>query len=138
MQTQKKPIEYYLKLADNCLTRGIDKIHTQHHINRTEWQVINSISEKQTTAKIELIELMKPFADKQAIENIIGKLAGRKLIENQNNILALSIDRQQFHKTCFDLQKEFRKKAMTNISDNDYQTTISTLQQIINNIENGK
>jgi hypothetical protein len=138
MQPMKKPIGYYLKLADNCLTQGIDVIHTQHQINRTEWQVINSISEKQTIAKIELIELMKPFGDKQTIENIIDKLTVRKLIENQNNNLTLSIDGQQFHKTCFDLQKDFRKKAMTNISDNDYQTTISTLQQIIRNIENGK
>lgn len=52
--------------------------------------------------------------------------------------LLITIDGQQFHKVCFDLQQDFRKKSMTNISDTDYQTTISTLQQIINNIENGK
>jgi exonuclease VII small subunit len=133
-----KPIGYYLKLADNLLSKRIDAIHLQHQINRIEWQVINSISEKKTIAKLELIELMKPFADIQTLENSIDKLEIRKLINNNNSNLALSNEGQQFYKTCFETQQDFRKKVMTGISDANYQTTISTLQQIINNLENGK
>jgi hypothetical protein len=132
------PIGYYLKLADNLLTNGINEIHLQNQLNRIEWQVINSIKETSTISNIELIELMEPFTDKETLYSIIDKLTIRKLIENINSSHTLSNEGQQLHKLCFDLQQDFRKKVMADISDNDYQTTISTLQQIINNIENGK
>ena len=134
MQQKRLPIGYYLKLADNCLTIGIDEIQSQHGLNRIEWQVLNSIYEKPEILKSEVIELMKPLADNHLVETIFTKFIDKSQVEIKNNMFTLTTEGKELHKSCFDTQQEFRKKAFTDISEADYQTTISTLQKMIANI----
>ncbi len=134
MQQKQLPIGYYLKLADNLLTKGIDEIQSQYGLNRIEWQVLNSIYEKQEVLKSEILELMKPLADNQSVETILAKIIDKSQVEFKNNLLALTTKGKELHNSCFETQKDFRKKAINNISEADYQTTISTLQKMIANI----
>jgi DNA-binding MarR family transcriptional regulator len=134
MQQKRLPIGYYLKLADNCLTKGIDEIQSQHGLNRIEWQVLNSIYEKPEILKSEILDLMKPLADNQLVETIFTKFIDKSQVEIKNNMLTLTTEGKELHKSCFDTQQEFRKKAVTDISETDYQTTISSLQKMIANI----
>lgn len=134
MQQKQLPIGYYLKLADNCLTKGIDEIQSQYDLNRIEWQVLNSIYEKPEVLKSEILELMKPLADNQLVETILAKFIDKSQVEFKNNILALTTKGKELHNSCLDTQKDFRKKAINDISEADYQTTISTLQKMIANI----
>ncbi len=134
MQQKQLPIGYYLKLADTCLTKGIDEIQSQHGLNRIEWQVLNSIYEKPEILKTEILEIMKPLADNQIVETIITKFIDKRQAEVKNNTLALTTEGKDLHKSCFNTQQKFRKKAVADISEADYQTTISTLQKIIANI----
>jgi DNA-binding MarR family transcriptional regulator len=134
MQQKRLPIGYYLKLADNCLTKGIDEIQSQHGLNRIEWQVLNSIYEKPEVLKSEILELMKPLADNHLVETVLAKFIDKSQVEIKNNMLNLTTEGKELHKSCFDTQQEFRKKAVTDISEADYQITISTLQKMIANI----
>lgn len=134
MQQKRLPIGYYLKLADNRLTKGIDEIQSQHGLNRIEWQILNSIYEKPSILKQEIIEIMKPLADSQFVETVLSKFNSKNIIETNNDILILTTVGQELHKACFDTQQEFIKKAVMGISETDYQTTISTLQKMIDNI----
>lgn len=134
MQNKRRPIGYYLKLADNCLTKGIDEIQSKHGLNRIEWQVLNSIYEKQEVLQNEVLKLMKPLANNQLVGTVISKFLDNKKVEVKNDMLTLTTDGIELHKSCFDTQQEFRKKAVTDISEADYQTTISTLQKMIANI----
>lgn len=134
MQQKRLPIGYYLKLADNCLTKGIDEIQSKHGLNRIEWQVLNSIYEKPQASKSEVLELMKPLADSQLVETVFTKFIDKKQVESKNDMLTLTIAGKELHKSCFDTQQEFRKKSVTDISEADYQTTITTLQKMIANI----
>lgn len=134
MQQKRLPIGYYLKLADNCLTKGIDEIQSQHRLNRIEWQVLNSIYEKPAVLKSEILELMKPLADNQLVETIFTKFIDKSQVEVKNNMPTLTTEGKELHKSCFDTQQEFRKKAVTDISETDYQTTILTLQKLIANV----
>jgi DNA-binding MarR family transcriptional regulator len=134
MQQKRMPIGYYLKLADNYLTKGIDEIQGQFGLNRIEWQVLNSIYEKQGVLKSDILELMKPLADSCLVEAILTKLIEKNQVESHNDILLLTTAGRQLHNSCLDTQQEFRKKAVTDISEADYQTTISTLQKLIANL----
>ena len=134
MQQKHLPIGYYLKLADNCLTKGIDEIQSQYGLNRLEWQVLNSIYQKPGVSKNEILELMKPLADNDLVEAIISKFIDKNQLEIKNNTLTLTIEGKNLYKSCFDTQQAFRKKAVNDISEADYQITISTLQKMIANI----
>ena len=134
MQQKRLPIGYYLKLADNILTKGIDDIQSQHGLNRIEWQVLNSVYEKPEVLKKEVLELMKPLADNPLVKSIFSKFIDESHIEIKNNRLTLTTEGKKLHKSCFDSQQEFRQKAVSDISEEDYQTTISTLQKMIANL----
>lgn len=134
MQQKQLPIGYYLKSADSCLTKGIDEIQSQYGLNRVEWQILNSISENPGISKTELFELMNPIAGHQPAEAVLRKFISQNRLVVENDLLTLTAEGKALHRSCFDTQKEFRKKAVAGISDADYQTTISTLKKLIANI----
>ena len=136
MQSNKMPIGYWIKQADELLTRGIDDIHSSFRITRTGWQILNSISEKEFIMKVDLTNLMKPFADANNIKDILTKFKAEHLVNEEEQKLTLTDKGIELHKTCFEQQKIFRQKVMSGISEQDYQIAILTLQKIVANLTN--
>ena len=134
MQTKKLPIGYWIKQADQLLTKGIDDIQSSFGTTRTEWQILNSISEKGFIEKSHLTALMSPFADTTSVENILAKFKIGHLINEKENKINLTEKGTELHSSCFEKQKIFRQSIMTDISEQDYQTTILTLQKVVENI----
>lgn len=135
MQPQKLPIGYWIKQADNLLTAGIDAIHSNAGITRTGWQVLNSIHENGSLQKAALFSLLSPFANEQSLEQILMKLADDNLIEVKDDILFLTGGGKKLHQQCFEQQKAFRQKAISGITEQDYQVTVLTLQRIVENLK---
>ena len=136
MQSNKMPIGYWIKQADELLTRGIDDIHSSFGITRTGWQILNSINEKEFIMRVDLTNLMKPFADANNVNCILTKFKAEHLVNEDEKNLTLSDKGIELHKTCFEQQKIFRQKVMSGISEQDYQIAILTLQKIVDNIAN--
>lgn len=135
MQSKKLPIGYWIKQVDNILTKGIDDIQSSFGMTRTDWQILNSVSENETIEKIELTKIMSPFLDTNLIDDILKKLKDRHLIDENNQKLILTDKGEKQHSQCLEKQKLFRQKTMTGISQQDYQVTVLTLQKIIENNE---
>ncbi len=137
MQSKKLPIGYWIKQVDNILTKGIDDIQSSFGMTRTDWQILNYVSERETFEKIELAMIMSPFLDTNLIDDILTKLKERNLIDEKDQKLILTDNGKKQHSLCLEKQKLFRLKTMTGISEQDYQVTVLTLQKIIeNNKEN--
>jgi hypothetical protein len=134
MQTKKLPIGYFIKQADDLLTKGINEIQSESRLTRTDWQILNSIAEKEQLNKAELITLMKPFADENSVNIILTKFKTGLLLSENGTKLSLTEKGIELHKTCFVKQKLFRVTAMLDITEQQYQQTISTLQKIIENL----
>ncbi|MBK8516715.1 MAG: hypothetical protein IPL55_10675 [Saprospiraceae bacterium] len=129
----KLPIGYYLKKADNLLTEGINDIHKEFEINRTQWQILNSINENDSIDRNQIIDILREFADKETISNTIDKMINSELII-EGTELKLTEKGKDVFKKCFQKQKEFRHKSMKNISEQEYLQTITTLEKIIDNL----
>ena len=134
MQTKKLPIGYWIKQADQLLTKGIDDIQSSFGTTRTEWQILNSISEKGFIEKSHLTDLMSPFANTKSVENILAKFKIGHLINEKENKINLTEKGTELHSACLEKQKIFRQSIMTDICEQDYQTTILTLQKVVENI----
>lgn len=130
----KLPIGYYLKKTDNLLTEGINRIHQEVDITRTDWQIINSINEDAEIDRQQISDQLSDFADKETINEAVATLLSRQLI-HEDNYLSLTEKGKDLHRTCFQKQKMFRQKAMSNITEADYLQTIVTLKKIIDNLE---
>ncbi|MDQ0638894.1 hypothetical protein QF042_002459 [Pedobacter sp. W3I1] len=126
MNQKQLPIGYYLKLADSCLTKGIDGIQSKHGLNRMEWQVLNSIYEKPEILISEIIELMDPIADDQLVGAILTKFINRKQLEvNNTDMLTLTVDGRNYTNLAFRLNWRLEKKRLwisrTQITKPQYQ-----------------
>lgn len=129
------PIGYYLKKADNLLTEGINEIHREFSIDRTQWQILNSINEGIDKKEIEA--LLKQFANDEQINNSFSSLIDRNILTD-NIDLKLSDKGKALYNQCFEKQKEFRQKAMSHITEQEYKQLIITLEKIIKNLEGTK
>ncbi len=133
MKNNKLPIGYWLKKADDLLTKGIDKIQSEFGLNRTEWQVLNSIAGDEKITLKKLSELLKPFAGEEKITEILSRLLASNLIEGTASY-SLTLPGKQLHADCLQKQNEFRKFAMNKISEEQYEVTINTLAQLVSNL----
>ena len=134
MLSKELPIGYWIKQADELLTKGINVIHSSFDLDRTEWQVLHSINEKGQINKIELTAFIKPFADQDTLNTIIKKFEEAEVLQEKGETLTLTGKGIELHRTCFERQKVFRQKAMAGVSESQYQETVSTLRKIVENL----
>ena len=134
LNSKNLPVGFWIKKADNLLTKGINEILETFGIKRIELQTINLISEKERVDKQAVIDLLKPFADAIAVIDILQKFVDNKLVELVAGEYTLSPSGKQLCESCHQKQAAFRKKAAKNISQEDYESTIRSLKQLVTNL----
>lgn len=134
MQNQKLPIGYWIKKADQALNTGIDSVQSSFGINRTGWQILNSLSEKREVNKTELLSLLSPFSSESMTEQILAEFQVRHLINVDQDKIGLTGVGRELHIACAEKQNGFRQLVMQGITEEDYQTTVQTLQKMVENI----
>ena len=101
MRHKKLPIQYYIKNADDLLTRGIEHIQSSFGIHSTVWQIVHSIHEKGCIHINELKSLMQPFADAVTVHSILTKLKITCVIFNAEDKITLTSNGIDLYKNCF-------------------------------------
>lgn len=134
MNSKDQPIGYWLKKADELLTKGINDIQCKNGLNRTSWQTLNIISQEEDISQAELNAKMKPFANANDIESIIKNFDQREMLESLFP-LNLSLKGKKVYSECLDQQKEFRQQCMQGINEEDYRITMATLQKLVTNLQ---
>jgi len=131
---KKSPIGYYLRKADELLTEEAGQIHEDMEINRLQWQILDSVSENPGISSQELVENLADFADEKEVRDIIADFAERNFLLEQDP-LDLTEQGRDMHRICLDRQMAFRQKVMKDISDQEYEQMIGTLEKMINNLQ---
>lgn len=134
MQFTNQPIGYWIKRADELLTKGINEIQSSLGLTRTGWQILNTIHEKGQVNSSEIASLLKSFADEQAVGSLLIEFREEYIVAEANQLLSLTEKGMELHAACFEKQKLFRQKMMNKISEQEYKQTISTLQRMIENL----
>lgn len=136
----KLPIGYWLKQADNLLTEQIDKAQATHGVSRSEWQVLNMLKEIGRASSERIFETMRTFVDSSTFDGIMAALLERGWVERRPGAAAgleefqLTGEGQRRHEVILATQKEVRRRAMQDISEEEYATAIRVLQQIVSNL----
>ena len=130
----EKPIGFYLKKADELLSKGIDKVQSEFGINRLEWQILN-VLKAAPSANDEIAKELVPFIGQNELNDTLTRLINKEFIEHPAGKYIMTTEGKDIHTKALERQKVFREKFMKDISAEDYQITIHTLEQIINNLE---
>ena len=134
MEKKDLPIGYWIKQADALLTNGIDAIHNTQGIDRTEWQILHTLHTEPNSSMDEVAELMKIFSDRTTLEKTIEHLIANGWVSSAGAKLYLTVSGEAFHTNCLQQQAAFRSKSMQHISQRDYETTVATLRQLVQNL----
>lgn len=131
MEKKKLPIGFYLKKADNVITSGINKIHSELNLNRTDWQILQSIQNgsDRKTITTQLLE----FVSMAECEGRMDSLRQKGWVEGIDPMILTEQGKSVFE-ICLRKQVEFRQKLMQNVSEQDYVHLISTLERMIENL----
>jgi DNA-binding MarR family transcriptional regulator len=135
------PIGYWLKRVDNLLNEQIDKLHVDSKITRSDWQVLNLLSEMGSGSKQQIFESMQTFVDPAQLEKILSGLVERGWIgesvasERAIPAFQLTEEGKRQHQQLLARQKEVRQRAVQGISEEEYVTVIQVLQRMASNLE---
>ena len=133
----KRPIGYWLREADRLITeRGFAPL-AERGLTRTHWQVLNLICDE-TPTKESIADSMKPFGTAEDMVAIVNDLCTRGWAERQDAHLAATESGQKARSELGPLVNEIRVQTMDGISDDDYQSTMRTLQRIVHNLNEPK
>ncbi len=136
-KSKNLPIGYWLKRADELLTKGIDKIQSSNGLSRTNWQILNAIEKMGITSQDKIVETLHPFADPATIVNSIKNLIKKELVtESTNDNYKLTQAGSDLYGRALRKQKEFRGRAGKGITKEEYAVTIEVLKKLVDNLEN--
>jgi len=137
--TGQPPIGYWLKHADEVITKHVNQVLQANGFTRFRWQVLNLLYEAGTTRRSNVLEIMKTFIDADQLEEILhGFVQEGWLVKHGDGDatdLVLTDAGKTEREVLFKLQSEVRKRAMRGISDQEYTTVIDVLQRMVNNLE---
>ena len=129
------PIGYWLKRADELLTKRIDDAQRAAGLTRLGWQVLNVVREEHPARRDDLTTTLRPFADAAAVDAAVAELTARDLIAGAPSTgLTLTPAGAELYEQALAAQILIRQEATAGISDAEYAATVGVLQRLVENL----
>jgi hypothetical protein len=133
---QTLPIGYWLKRADQLLTARIDDAQRANNLTRLDWQAPNTMRESGSAARDEIVQMLRPFADARAVDDVLSRLAERGVVTRSvDGKFALTQEGTELHERAQSSRKAIRQRAIAGISDAEYSTAVAVLQRLVENLK---
>ncbi|SRR6266496_2059949 len=137
--TKQQPIGYWLKHADEVITKHVNQVLSDCGFTRFRWQVLNIVYEAGTITRRDVFNTMKTFIDAGQLDEILDGFAKEgwlvKRGDGDATALELTDAGKTERETIFQLQSEVRRRAIQGITDLEYTTVIDVLQRMVKNLE---
>ena len=129
----KEPIGAWVRKADDTFTRIIRKT-SQGDFNRVDWQLLNSLHERNKLSKNEIVDFLGSFESKSNIETVIRRFEKDALVNLSHELVEITAKGREVFKEAFKAQEKIKEKSLQGISETDYITTISTIKKMLHNL----
>ena len=137
--TKQPPLGYWLKHADEVITKHVNHVLSEQGFTRFHWQVLNIIYEAGTIARKDVFNTMQTFIEARQFDDILDGFAKQGwLVERSDDdttALMLTDAGKTKRNTIFKMQGEVRRRAMRGITDQEYAIVLDVLQRMVNNLE---
>ena len=127
-----KPLGWWLRHLHELLESSMTQVLASESLTRRHWQVLNTIALGARTPE-EVDSAMAPFvADEGSMSPKVADLRARGWVTGDG---ALTGAGREAHERVEERVKGFRARAIEGISDDDYRTTLRTLERCAANLE---
>jgi DNA-binding MarR family transcriptional regulator len=130
------PIGYWLKRADELLTKRIDEAQRSNGLTRLGWQALNVLRERRAARHDEIVDTLQPFADAAMVDDVVGGLVQRGLVSSSTEDgFNLTPVGTELYERALLAQQVVRQRAVAGISETEYATMVGALQRLVENLE---
>ncbi|WP_326567329.1 MarR family transcriptional regulator [Amycolatopsis rhabdoformis] len=126
-----KPLGYWLRHNHDLLEKAFDEPLAALGLTRRQWQVLNSLAMgARTTAEVD--EALKPFVDQEgSMAGHLDELRRRGWLTDDDRLTGQG---RQAHAEIEAKVRQFRARATAGIDEQDYLTTVRTLERMAENL----
>ncbi len=137
--TKQQPIGYWLKHADEVITKHVDRMLSDNGFTRSRWQVLNIVYHACTITRSGIVDTMQTFIDARQLDEILDEFVEEGWLvrsgEDEGAQLTLTDAGKTKREMVFKLQSEVRRRAMQGITEQEYATVIDVLRRMVKNLE---
>lgn len=134
--TATRPIGFWLKLVDRLIDEQFERALTEHGTTRQEWEILNVLSPGPgTLAQLDLA--LAPLLDAEEHENAaehLGGLVDRGWVDVAFEYYEITGEGASRHAALHRIVAKNRATARGELSDEDYETTLRSLETIAHNL----
>ena len=128
-----RPIGWWVKEVDRLLTETLDTALARESLDRTGWQVLNTVAAAGQVPRGEVASALAGFTDEASVAAVVGNLAERGWVTDTDPIEMTGQGRAS-HAELLATVTSVRRAAVDGIVDEDYRTTVSTLARMVDNL----
>jgi hypothetical protein len=128
-----RPIGWWVKEVDRLLTEALDAALKDQLLDRTGWQVLNTVATAGRAPRQEVAAALASFADETSVATVVGALAERGWVTDADPVEVTGQGRAA-HADLLAAVTQVRRAAVDGIECEDYQTTVRTLAQMVENL----
>lgn len=128
-----RPIGWWVKEVDRLLTETLDTALASESLDRTGWQVLNTVAAAGQVPRGEVASALAGFIDEASVAAVVGNLAERGWVTDTDPIEVTGQGRTS-HADLLATVTSVRRAAVDGIVDEDYRTTVRTLARMVDNL----
>ncbi len=133
-QGSTRPIGYWIRSADRCLTKAIEAIQSDLGLERADWQVLNTLAESAAGMPFgRLRETFDSMLEVRDLHMVLISLADRRLVWFEEDFWQLTDKGRDVHRSAMERQTALRRSAMQGISEADYSLVVNVLARLVSN-----
>lgn len=136
----QRPIGYWLKLVDSLISEQFATSLEEHGVTRRQWQLLNLLGGKAHTSE-ELMSSLAPFFDEVSPEGEpaspaehLAELLESGWVAQDGDSYSLTERGHISLGRLTELVEGMRERSSAGVTDEQYETTIATLQRMATNL----
>lgn len=131
-----KPIGWYLREAEQLITIFFEQAFDKHCITRYHWMVLRTLAEKEPVNLKAFFTEVNYFSNLKELDGFIDNMRTRRWITAiEKDVYAFTeLGRKRYDAIAHDYHI-YLQHLMKGITDEDYHTTLQTLNKMIINLE---
>lgn len=137
--TSPRPIGFWLRRADEAITRYSDRALGTLGLTRLQWQVLHSIHEADTATLQSLGESLRNFAEESALQQLLAGFEAEGWLARGASAgtatLTLTEKGRAGYAAALEIQTAVRQRLMDGISAEEYATVLRVLERMVRNLD---
>lgn len=134
------PIGYALRKLDRLIEERFERTLGKRGITRRQWQILNALADDGRTLAA-LTDALAPFLDSTAGETVqphIDPLRRQGLVRHDGAVVTLTDTGRDLSRSLTTDVEAIRELTTTGLDQREYDRTITNLQAMIRNLEDGR